>query len=84
MITKQLDKVSLWDDSFNDEAIPYNDALICLHEAEILSGSDDEDDKRETAYLVEVAFELIDNIYALDTEALRLRARTLEEKLDIN
>ena len=84
MITKQAEEVALWDDSYNDEAILYNDALICLHEAEILSGSDDESDISEAAYLVEVAFDLMDNIYALDTEALRLRARTLEEKLDIN
>ena len=84
MIARQTDYETLLDSQYDDEAVLYYDALICLQEAEILSGSENEDDRIEAGHLVKVAVELIDNICSFGIETLLLRARTLEEKLDIN
>jgi hypothetical protein len=62
MITQQIDYEALWDSQYDDEAVLYNDALICLHEAEILSASEDATGSEEALYLVEIAANLLDNI----------------------
>jgi hypothetical protein len=81
MRTQQIDYQALWNSQYDDEAVLYDDALICLHEAEILSTSEDTEGLDEALYLVEIAANLLDSIMSINTDALRLRAVTLEEKL---
>ncbi len=81
MITQQINYEALSDSHYDNEAVSYNDALICLHEAEILSASVDVEDLDEALYLVEIAANLLDSISSIKTDTLRLRAMTLEEKL---
>ena len=78
MISEQIDYEPLLDSQYDDEeAVCCNDALICLHEAKILSASEDVKDLDEALYLVKIDDNLLDSIRSIKTDALRLCAMTL-------
>jgi len=54
-----------------------------LHEAEILGTAENKADLVEAMHLVGIAMDLLGSIKGLKTDALKLRALTLEEKLSI-
>ena len=83
MNAERLDLDSLWESQYNDETVLYNDALTCLHEAEILGTAENKADLVEAMHLVGVAMDLLGSIKGLKTDALKLRALTLEENLSI-
>lgn len=83
MTAKPIDHEVLWDNPYDDEAVLYNDALICLQEAEILSASEDVEDLDEASNLVEIAARLLDSLSSISTDALEMRAVTLEKRRSI-